>query len=183
MKPVKDFGYRYLVSDKGNVWSVFSGRYLKEEYHVDGYKMVTLCKNGECKSFSVHRLVAEAFIPNPMNKRTVNHIDGNPANNDVINLEWSTHSENLKHAYDNNLASQKSGKDNLRSFKLQYICKDSGKVVGEIYGQAEASRVLGIPQGNISRALKTGGTAGGYRWRRVVEGVETIESTSYEGSE
>ena len=64
---------------------------------------ITLNKDGNTKYHLIHRLVAKAFIPNPENKKTVNHIDGNPLNNIVTNLEWATYSENVKHAYDNGL--------------------------------------------------------------------------------
>lgn len=67
------------------------------------YQMVTLCRNGKIKRVGVHRLVAKAFIPNPLNKPQINHIDGNPQNNNVKNLEWVTNGENSQHAYDNNL--------------------------------------------------------------------------------
>lgn len=68
-----------------------------------GYKAVNLCKDGNKKPNYIHRLVAQAFIPNPHNKKTVNHIDGDKLNNKVDNLEWMTYSENNKHAYDNKL--------------------------------------------------------------------------------
>jgi len=62
------------------------------------YMQVTLCKNGNSKIFSVHRLVANAFIPNRHNKPYVNHLDGNRENNDASNLEWTTNRENQIHA-------------------------------------------------------------------------------------
>ena len=67
------------------------------------YKSVTATVDGKQKHYYVHRLMAEAFIPNTENKPQVNHIDGNPLNNNIDNLEWVTASENIQHAYDNGL--------------------------------------------------------------------------------
>lgn len=67
------------------------------------------------KCFKIHRLVAEAFIPNPENKPQVNHIDGNKLNNSVENLEWVTHSENIQHAFDTGLANALVGTNNSLS--------------------------------------------------------------------
>jgi len=64
------------------------------------YLRVTLCKDGNSELVYVHRLVAEAYIPNPENKPMVNHIDGNKQNNNVGNLEWVTGYENRLHAFE-----------------------------------------------------------------------------------
>lgn len=64
-----------------------------------GYLQVCLTKNGKSKTYTVHRLVAKAFLPNLKNKKQVNHIDGNKENNNIDNLEWVTSSENNKHAF------------------------------------------------------------------------------------
>jgi hypothetical protein len=92
----------YQVSDHGNVRSLnwrnlghARNLYLKE--HNRGYRHVELRKNGKAKAFTVHRLVAMAFIPNPNNYPVINHKDENKANNAADNLEWCNMSQNMKH--------------------------------------------------------------------------------------
>ena len=108
-KPVVGFEEAYAVSNYGAVKRIESisvdGRRLKEKFlhggcHSNGYEFICLSKDRTYKTHMVHRLVAKAFIPNPNNLPVVNHIDGNIHNNSVDNLEWCTHSENLKHALD-----------------------------------------------------------------------------------
>ena len=82
------------------------GKVLKPKVDRYGYEVVTLSKNGKRKSYPVHRLVAMAFIDNPLQKETVNHIDGNKLNNSVENLEWATHKEQKAHAIEMGLASK-----------------------------------------------------------------------------
>lgn len=90
----------YQVSNFGNVRSRFSGgrwKVLKQSI-IDGYLYVTL-SNGRSKVFPTHRLVAEAFIPNEdYSKRVITHIDGDRANNCLLNLAWETKGENFKRA-------------------------------------------------------------------------------------
>lgn len=74
-----------------------------------GYPTVKLCKDGKESKRTIHRLVAEAFIPNPDNKPDVNHIDGIKDHNNVENLEWVTKSENMRHAYRTGLAKPSYG--------------------------------------------------------------------------
>lgn len=90
-------GY-YKVSDIGNVYSVRSKKLIDKNVHRNGYVSVWLGVDGKSMTPSLHRLVAEAFVPNPENKPCVNHIDGNKQNNRADNLEWVTHSENMRHA-------------------------------------------------------------------------------------
>lgn len=86
----------YLVDKKGNVYSP-KGKLLKQRDRNNGYMCVDMKYKNYRLTPLVHRLVAEAFIPNPENKKFVNHIDGNKYNNCVNNLEWVTKSENSKH--------------------------------------------------------------------------------------
>lgn len=109
-KDIKDFEGLYVVSNTGKVKSMERfvmnngglqhrhERILKSNITKFGYKTVILCKEGKTYPKSVHRLVAEAFIPNPDNKPNVDHIDTNPSNNNVDNLRWVTQQENARNS-------------------------------------------------------------------------------------
>jgi len=88
-------GYdNYFVSNFGNVKNSKTNRILKSGNHPKGYKLVDISKNGIKKTFTVHRLVALAFLENPDNKQMIDHIDENKSNNNVKNLRWATSKEN-----------------------------------------------------------------------------------------
>ena len=105
------------VSDDGKIYTL-DHSYLRKNGRLDnrkgkqlrpsvdkcGYERVVLTKDGIRKTYSVHKLVELAFIPNPENKTTINHIDGNKRNNNVSNLEWATEKENQNHKWKNGLA-------------------------------------------------------------------------------
>ena len=93
---------KYSISDKGRVRNNNTMHILSPS-NKEGYRHISLYINGKPRPKSVHRLVAMEFIPNPENKREVNHKDGNPSNNCVENLEWVTPEENMQHAIDNHL--------------------------------------------------------------------------------
>lgn len=110
-KDIKGFEGYYQVSNMGNVRSLdrtvrhknhssrfIKGKILKPGTETCGYSFVCLTKNTKRVYARVHRLVADAFIENKQKKHEVNHIDGNKQNNQVSNLEYATHSENMQHA-------------------------------------------------------------------------------------
>ena len=136
-KPVAGFEDRYQVSNLGNVRSIQTnhGKYqeklLKQNRtSTSDYAYVKLTVKDKTTQHSVHRLVAKAFIPNPENKPTVNHIDGNKLNNNACNLEWNTYSENLKHAHSTGL--KKASRNSLAvkqgsSSKYIYVSYDKSR--------------------------------------------------------
>jgi len=106
----------YVISNLGNLKSVDRivisttrgtrlryGILLKTAISTHGYKKCTISIRNKKRNKEIHRLVAEAFIPNPDNKPTVNHINGIKTDNRVENLEWNTYQENMQHAFDNGL--------------------------------------------------------------------------------
>jgi len=125
-------GYKglYEVSNQGRVRSYSRGnnpRILKPEITWCGYARTALCRNGafDRNHLSIHRLVAQAFIPNPENKPEINHKNGIKADNRVENLEWCTISENRKHAIATGLMIMPRGKQcswaKLNEHKVQRI--------------------------------------------------------------
>jgi len=121
------------------------------------------------KTFRIHQLVAKYFIPNPENKPTVNHIDGNKSNNRSSNLEWNTSSENIKHAYDTGLRVgsmiKMTGKNHPRS-KVVFQYTMNMVFINSYNGTCEASRETGIYQSGISLCCNGKKKhAGGYKWR------------------
>lgn len=95
----------YECSVYGEVYSKRTQRLLSPGEDGKGYYSVVLCRDGKQYTKKIHKLVALTFLPNPENKTDVNHIDTIKKNNRLTNLEWCTHSENMKHAYANGLIS------------------------------------------------------------------------------
>lgn len=102
-KEIPDYENIYSISDLGNVKSTYSNKILKPSSDRYGYVRFSATKNKKQKTLRIHRLVAELFIPNPLNLPQVNHIDGNKLNCAKSNLEWTTDSDNKLHAYANGL--------------------------------------------------------------------------------
>lgn len=132
----------YSVSSSGLVKRKASDK-LCSTRDRKGYLAVDLYKDGERKTKRIHRLVAEAFLPNPDNKPEVNHIDGNRYNNDVSNLEWVTSKENCRHAWDNGLMKPSRGmlgKKNPNSGRkgIPFMIVETGEVFDTLKDCEEA---------------------------------------------
>lgn len=158
--------HQYYVSRCGKVFGC-KGNEMKQTTTNRGYKRVTLSINGKEERWSVHRLVALLFVPNPEQKPQVNHIDGNKENNDASNLEWCTASENNKHAFitglKKNLVKGKYGKDHIASKPI--VCVETGRVYN---CQREVAEELGEDYkwtSHLSRACKYGLLDHGFHWR------------------
>ena len=153
LKRIEDFP-NYFVSEFGKVFT--NKRNFLEEiepYIYAGYRYVILHNNGIDKHYKISKLVALYFVENSMNKPIPNHIDGNKSNDVYTNLEWSTYSENTKHAYDNGLAYTDKGEDDSQSFPVDLYTND-GVFVRHFGSISEAARELGFHKSKIARQAK-----------------------------
>lgn len=146
MKQVDIKGFEdYQITDDGRVWSKNSKKYLKPS-SINGYMVVSLYKNSRQKQRLVHRLVAEAFIPNTDNLPEVNHKDENKNNNAVENLEWCTPVYNINYG-------ERTNKQKDSISKKIYKYSIDGKLVGVYKSATEAERLnIGYNHRSISAA-------------------------------
>lgn len=171
-KDIKETKGVYQISSKGRVKRVgkysnqftswYDEKILKPAIHERGYLFVQLSINKKILRRYIHRLVAEAFIPNPENKKTVNHKDGNKKNNCVENLEWCTYLENNTHAYEKLGKLQKNKKGSIAV--VQYDLK--GNFIKEYPSIREAQRQTGINAiDKVCKGIQNRSQAGGYKWK------------------
>ena len=129
---------KYEVFSDGSVCSYHRStcRNLKFSTSPAGYKYIVLCADNKRRKMLVHRLVAQLFIPNPQNKPHINHIDGNPGNNCVENLEWCTPKESMEHASRTGLVQKGSEKPNSK-----LTCKDC-EIIFELFRTGSSARSI-----------------------------------------
>lgn len=150
-KPIGGYEGLYEVSNMGHVRSLdrictgttkrkIKGKMLALNLNEHGYPCVDLSKDGKKRTTKVHQLVAKAFIPNPFAYPVVNHIDSNPSNNVVSNLEWCSQSHNIKHSFDT--GRHRRPQTLLTSEQITFIKENYSrysrdmnfKVLGEMFG-------------------------------------------------
>lgn len=154
-----DYPEFFKISNKGRVYSKRTNKILVQGTTKSGYKIISSKiggRSGKCICVKIHRMLAKAFIPNPENKSSVNHIDGNKQNNNVSNLEWATSSENVRHAYDTGLIKTKKYLEN-KNFKLteqqiEFI-NTHYKPRHKLYGQRALGRKFNVSHVVIGRIV------------------------------
>lgn len=158
-KPVEGFENRYLVSDSGEIWSSIRNRALKPAIDRYGYEKVALFDGQKAHHRTVHRLVAQAFVPNPLNLATVNHINEDKTDNRAVNLEWLSIADNDNHGTRNRRMA-----DTKCKLPVEQILSDGTTV--RYKSAKDAHRKTGINRCDIALCCKNiRKTAGGYEWR------------------
>ena len=147
-------GYaNYSVSTTGQVRNDKTGKLLSPALDSNGYYFVILCKDGKKWHGYIHKLVATAFIPNPLNLREIHHKDENKQNNRKDNLRWCTHAENMNY----------SRKHRATTANKAVLCIETGKVYKSI---GEAARAVGRSSTAIKKCIDGWTkTCAGLHWR------------------
>lgn len=146
----------YQISNKGNVKTLRRNKITKGIKNIDGYRYITGTYNNFRTTLLVHRLVANAFIPNPSNLLCINHIDGNKENNCVENLEWCTHSENMIHAVKTGLHTnclKKGEKHNVSKHSFAKVTEIRTRYKNEKISMRQLAKEYNTTSGYISDVI------------------------------
>lgn len=179
MKDVKGFEGLYGITEDGQVLNYKTKKFMKQRQDKDGYYRLSLTKEGKQYTRFIHRLLAEAFIPNPKNLPLLNHKDENKQNNSLDNLEWCSQWYNLTYSRNKELALEK-GADFMGYEKTKTNQKKPGSGISKpvrcveldiIYDSgAAAARELGLDASHISKVCRgKANTTGGYHFEFVQE--------------
>jgi hypothetical protein len=160
-KIIKEFP-NYSVSQYGDIKRNDISTSKIPTLGTNTYLSINLYYNGKHKFRTVHRIVAEAFIPNPDNLPCVNHIDGDKTNNHYKNLEWCNHSNNMKHAYESGIRKPHNKWNNEKEV-FQYDLE--GEVLGNYPSVKEAAKQTGCNIKSIARVCRgERNKHGGFKW-------------------
>jgi hypothetical protein len=158
-KPVKDYEDLYAVSSFGRVANLNTGKILKPHFNHNGYSVVQLYKDKKAKTKRIHRLVAEAFIPNPKNFPEVDHIKPDKQNNTVSNLRWASGSLNTRNReYSVKAKSQYNGVIPIKNgtkYQTNIFINGKTKHIGIFTDEKEAAKAFNefCIQNNLKREL------------------------------
>ena len=160
MKDIKGYEGLYAVTSCGKVWSYRSQKFLKGNDNGHGYKKVVLYKDGKIKNHYIHRLVSQAYIPNPDNLPEVNHKDEIKSHNYVGNLEWCDFDYNQHYGTRNKRLQDIKEKHPVAQYTL------NGDLMATYISLAEAERQTNIHKSSIRYCcIGKRKTAGSYHWR------------------
>lgn len=165
----------YTISDTGIVTNEDTNKVLKPKMNY-GYLLVTLSKKGRCKTFRVHRLVAEAFIPNPDNLPVIDHIDTDRTNNNISNLRWCTAKENIANPITRD--KMKSVYETQRKPVVGISIKDNSIIQ---FDSLTSAGLNGFDPRTITKVIK--GKQGrsqhkGYKWYYLSDYVSNIKKSN-----
>ena len=166
-------GYpNYSINNYGDIYSRNVERLLKPKIDRYGYKVVTLTDGKKFKCFTVHRLVAEAFIDNPNNLPCVNHKDENKLNNSVKNLEYCTPKYNANYGTRNKRMALSKKKNPIIQYGLD------GEYLNTYLGVKDAQKATGVNRNSI-RLVCNGerDSAGGYKWKYYKEVINGLQNS------
>lgn len=153
MKDIKGYEGQYAITEDGQVWSYKTNKFMKSNL-ARGYLKIKLSNGAIRKDYYIHRLVAEAYVPNPQDKPQVNHKDENKLNNNASNLEWVTAKENTNYGTHN----EREAKTKSRPV----YCVELDEVFD---GTGFAARQLGLRRNKIWACCEgLANTHGGYHW-------------------
>lgn len=168
-KDIPNYEELYQVSNLGRVQSLHyrhsDKTVILSAGNCKGYLRVPLSKNGKTVLHHIHRLVAEAFIPNPDNLPEVNHIDENKSNNCVENLEWCNHRYNSR--YGTRIQRESISHINHPKLSKQVLCIETNIIYQSVH-EAERQTGIGFSEiASVCRGFRNRQTAGGFHWKYV----------------
>lgn len=205
-KSIRGFEGIYEISNRGRVRSLQRSiinrngivitakeKIKKTSINKNGYACVTLCKDGKSKQYTLHRILAEAFIPNPDNKTEIDHINTIRSDFRLENLHWVTHSENMRNPISQSKIKAKLGTQDIKNKVLKtriirnrktapkkvYQFSIKGEFIAEYESSREAGRKTGFNPMSIAEASRGGligrQSCGGYLWSRSRDLVPKYE--------
>jgi hypothetical protein len=178
-RPIKDYDGFYLISNLGRVYSLARriskngktictkpSKMLKQSNGTKGYKLVNLCHAGKekrNKTFKVHRLVAEHFLPNQNNYEAVNHLNLNKKDNTVFNLEWCSNKQNIEHAIKNGAFKNRDHGFRKKSRAVTVI-DNNGVLIGRFPTIKKTANALKISTSRIYTSINENRIVGKYKF-------------------